>query len=86
MEIWDGYDRDGTLANVDLIRDEMACVKRELLEETGIRSGSFTVIGKIISKDTIFISFLCITDCDKSSIRLQNGETITFTILQKRDT
>ena len=130
MEVWDGYYRDGTLANIDLIRgeiipeglyhlvcevlvrhsdgdyllmkrdcakpnyggyyeasaggsalkgeDEISCIKRELFEETGICSDSFEMIGKTISQNTIFFSFLCITDCDKSSITLQDGETISY--------
>lgn len=130
IEVWDGYYRDGTLANIDLVRgeiipeglyhlvcevivrhsdgdyllmkrdyakpnyggyyeataggsalkgeDEISCIKRELFEETGICSDSFELIGKTISKNTIFFSFLCITDCDKSSITLQDGETISY--------
>lgn len=130
MKIWDGYYRDGTLANRDLVRgesipeglyhlvceilvrhidgdyllmrrdyakpnyggyyeataggsalkgeDELSCAKRELFEETGICSDSIVMIGKTISKDTIYFNFLCITDCDKSSITLQEGETISY--------
>ena len=130
MEIWDGYYKDGTLANVDLIRgsaipeglyhivcealvrhidgdyllmqrdfskpnfggyyeataggsalkgeDAISCVERELLEETGICSDSVTLIGNTISKNTIYFNFLCVTDCDKSSIKLQEGETVAF--------
>lgn len=137
MKIWDGYYKDGTLANIDLVRgeiipeglyhlvcevivrhidgdyllmrrdyakpnyggyyeasaggsalkgeDKISCVKRELYEETGICSDSFAMIGKTISADTIFFSFLCITDCDKSSITLQDGETISYKWVMKQN-
>lgn len=137
MEIWDGYYRDGRLANIDLIRgevipeglyhlvcevivrhidgdyllmkrdyakpsyggyyeasaggsalkgeDEMSCIKRELFEETGICSDTFTMIGKNISKNAIFFSYLCVTDCDKSSITLQDGETISYKWVNEKE-
>jgi len=137
MEIWDGYLKDGTLANKDLVRgesipeglyhlvsealvrhedgdyllmqrdfkkhayggffeataggsalkgeDKITCMKRELLEETGITPLSYEELGCFISCDTIFYNFLCITDCDKSSILLQEGETISYKWLSEKD-
>lgn len=132
MEIWDGYYRDGTLANIELIRGEaipdglyhlvcevlvkhtdgdyllmrrditkpnyggyyeataggsalkgenkINCIKRELFEETGISAEEFSELGKFILDDDkcIFYTFLCITDCDKTSITLQEGETMSY--------
>lgn len=130
MEIWDGYYKDGTPANIDLIRggsipkglfhivcevlvrhvdgdyllmqrdfakphyagrfeataggsalkgeDGLTCAKRELLEETGICSDSFTPIGKTITNDTIYLGYLCVTDCEKTSVTLQEGETVAY--------
>lgn len=132
MEVWDGYFRDGTPANIDLIRgtvlpdglyhlvcevlvqhkdgdyllmrrdlskpnyggyyeataggsalkgeDKMACVKRELFEETGIIAESFKEIDHFVFDDDncIFYTFLCVTDCDKTSITLQKGETMSY--------
>lgn len=130
MEIWDGYNKDGTLAGVDIIRgepipkglwhlvcevlvrhvdgdyllmqrdfskpnfggfyeataggsalkgeDALTCAKRELLEETGIQALSLVEIGRFVSARTIYHHFLCTTDCDKSSVRLQEGETISY--------
>lgn len=132
MEIWDGYNRDGSLSGMELIRgceipkgqyhlvcevlvrhtdgdyllmqrdlskpnypgyfeataggsalkgeDKIACIKRELFEETGIIAEEFEEIGYIISEDSqcIFYSFLCVTDWDKEDIRLQEGETMSF--------
>ena len=58
--------------------DAVSCAKRELWEETGISAGNFVEIGQYISHDTIYHNFLCVTDCDKSSISLQEGETISY--------
>ena len=139
MEVWDGYFRDGTPANIDLIRgtvlpdglyhlvcevlvkhkdgdyllmrrdlskpnyggyyeataggsalkgeDKMACVKRELFEETGIVSDNFEEIGHFVFDDDkcIFYTFLCVTDCDKTSIKLQKGETMSYKWLNEID-
>lgn len=139
MEIWDGYFRDGTRANIDLVRgdilpdglyhmvcevlvqhkdgdyllmrrdisksnyggyyeataggsalkgeDKMACVKRELLEETGVVSENFKELGRFIYDDykCIFYTFLCTTDCDKTSIALQNGETMSYKWINETD-
>ena len=65
--------------------DKITCAKRELLEETGVVANSFEEIGCYISQDTIFYSFLCITDCDKSSISLQEGETISYKWMNEKD-
>ena len=54
---------------------------RELKEETGITpTVLLTQIGNLQAYDdgTIFYQFLCITDCDKSSVTLQEGETISY--------
>lgn len=40
--------------------DMWVCAKRELLEETGIVSDSFELIGQHTSSDTIYYSFLCV--------------------------
>ncbi len=54
--------------------------RRELFEETGIESGTFTLLESIISEEyrSIFKVFYCKTDCDKEAIRLQDGETVSF--------
>lgn len=139
MEVWDGYFRDGTRANIDLVRgtvlpdglyhlvcevlvqhkegdyllmrrdlskpnyggyyeataggsalkgeDKIACIKRELLEETGIISENFKEISSFVYDDDkcIFYTFLCITDCDKTSITLQKEETMSYKWLNKSD-
>lgn len=56
----------------------LACIKRELQEETGIAQGNFYQLGRFISdvKHTIYYTFLCETDWDKAAITLQQGETV----------
>lgn len=53
------------------------CVKRELEEETGLRCDEFMEIGSDIDDESqcIFYGFVCNVDCDKNSVRLQEGET-----------
>ena len=58
--------------------DALACARRELGEETGIRSGALTKIGQCVSRDTIYVSFLCETDWPKDAVRLQEGETVSY--------
>jgi len=58
--------------------DKLSCAKRELLEETGIFANDLTEIGQYTSHDTIYYNFLCVTNCDKSSIALQEGETTSY--------
>lgn len=132
MEIWDGYYRDETLANIDLIRgvqipaglyhlvcevlvqhtdgdyllmkrdprkpnyggyfeataggaalkgeDSLRCIRRELLEETGILEDAFEELGTFVSdeKQCIYHTFFCRTSCEKDAIRLQDKETVAY--------
>jgi 8-oxo-dGTP pyrophosphatase MutT (NUDIX family) len=58
--------------------DALSCAKRELWEETGIKSPTLTSVGRGIMKHSIYELFLCITDCDKTSVTLQKGETVSY--------
>ena len=58
--------------------NKLDCAKRELLEETGITALSVDEIGRCVDNNTIYFVFLCTTDCDKQSVILQEGETISF--------
>ena len=58
--------------------DAYCCARRELREETGIDAGTLTNIGRFLSHDTIYENFLCVTDCDKNSVKLQEGETVSY--------
>ena len=54
------------------------CAKRELREETGIRAETLREVGRVRSENTIYVEFLCVTDCCKDSITLQEGETVAY--------
>lgn len=63
----------------------LEAAKRELKEETGIEANELSQIYRSKSKDTIYIGYLCESDCDKASITLQEDETISFVWLEKED-
>lgn len=56
------------------------CARRELLEETGIAAGKLTEVGSVIDpkQRSIYVEFLCETDCRKDCVRLQEGETVAY--------
>lgn len=55
------------------------CAVRELREETGIDSRDLVEVGREAGgNQTLYVEFLCVTDCDKSSITLQEGETSDY--------
>lgn len=58
---------------------------RELREETGIVAAELEPIYCVTGKETIYHGFLCETSCDKNSITLQEGETISFLWLEKEE-
>ncbi len=61
----------------------LACAKRELREETGIESEALTEVGRVVSHDTIYVEFLCVTDWPKDKILLQKGETSAYKWVSK---
>ena len=60
--------------------DRFACVKRELREETGLSGHTFAYLGDTFDEEdrTLYVSFICLVDCDKDTITLQEGETVDF--------
>ena len=44
------------------------CAIRELQEETGIRTDNLVEVGRERSNDTIYVEFLCVTNCNKDCI------------------
>lgn len=63
---------------------ELECIKREILEETGIDTDDITPIGEYRSKGTLWYSFLAVTDCEKDKITLQEGETVAYKWLSEQ--
>lgn len=63
----------------------LECAIRELREETGIVSSDMQEISRIIHDDhhSIYVEYLCITDCDKDTIILQDGETVDYKWVDK---
>ncbi|MBP3568237.1 MAG: NUDIX hydrolase [Lachnospiraceae bacterium] len=57
--------------------DKWQCVKRELYEETGILCDGFEEVARLCEerKQAFFYTFVCTVDCNKSSVKLQEGET-----------
>ena len=53
---------------------------RELSEETGITASSLQLIRRYTSDRTrsVYYDYLCETDIDKDSVKLQEGETVAF--------
>ena len=60
--------------------DSLACAIRELREETGIQAEDIVEVGRVIREDnrTIYVEFICMTNCDKNSVVLQEGETSDY--------
>lgn len=67
--------------------DKWQCVRRELEEETGIVCEHFTEVGVSITDEghCIFYSFVCTVDCDKDSVRLQEGETEDYRWMNEQE-
>lgn len=61
--------------------NKLECAIRELYEETGIVAEKLEQLGRFVdeNKRAIYFVFFCETDCDKSSVRLQRGETCGYT-------
>lgn len=65
----------------------LECAARELWEETGVISLGLKEIGRIVHNEhrSLYVEYLCITDCDKNAVTLQEGETIGFKWVGKRE-
>lgn len=58
---------------------------RELREETGIEAEELKLIYKYKWPHTLFLGYLCETNCNKNDITLQEGETISYSWLDKEE-
>ena len=56
------------------------CAARELEEETGLTAANLKEIARIVhdGHHAIYVEYLCITDCEKASVVLQEGETVNY--------
>lgn len=64
----------------------LECGRRELKEETGVVATELKEIGRIVHDvhHSLYVEYLCATDCDKGSIILQKGETIDYRWVDKK--
>lgn len=64
----------------------LACIQRELLEETGIESGKIVALDRFVYDDDqcFFHTFICRTAWDKEKIKLQKGETVAYKWVDKQ--
>lgn len=60
---------------------------RELREETGIASPNFKELRRVVNEQRHFVCvvYFCLTDCDKNSVTLQEGETIDYKWVTKEE-
>ena len=58
--------------------DPLTAAFRELREETGIMADTLEPIANMVYRRMINYQYLCVTDCDKSSVALQEGETVGY--------
>lgn len=58
----------------------LMCAIRELQEETGLVANDIKEIKRIVhdAHHSLYVEYLCITDCEKDSIVLQEGETVDY--------
>lgn len=58
----------------------LMCATRELKEETGLVAKDIKEIKRIVHDGhrSLYVEYLCVTDCDKDSIILQEGETVDY--------
>ncbi len=71
-----------------ILQGETPCegALRELREETGIHTDALTFLFAASDlKQTLYFSYICLTDCDKQAITLQEGETISYRWLSESD-
>ncbi len=60
--------------------DRLTCVKRELLEETGLSCEDFRYVGTDVDEweSSIYHTYVCEVDCEKTAVTLQEGETEAY--------
>ena len=58
---------------------------RELKEETGITATELELIFVVRDNVTFYHNYLCVIDCPKDSVTLQEGETIAYRWVSRED-
>ena len=66
--------------------DPETCIRRELREETGLEGRDFRLLDRRVIGDRCFFhTYLAVTDAPKTSVRLQEGETVAYRWLSERE-
>lgn len=65
--------------------DPLTAALRELREETGIEARALEPIANMLYRQMICYQYLCVTDCDKDSVTLQEGETVGYKWVTEKD-
>lgn len=65
----------------------LQCAIRELKEETGIETLVLTKVGTEFNDKThsVYVEFLCVTNWEKTNIKMQDGETIDYKWVNRED-
>lgn len=63
------------------------CAIRELREETGIVASELQELERVVhdGHHSLYVEYLCVTDCDKDAVVLQKGETVAYKWVSKKD-
>ena len=67
--------------------DRLSCIRRELFEETGLRAEEFFEVNRVVYEEyhQITYFFVCVVDCEKDSVTLQEGETEGYLWLSEEE-
>ena len=64
----------------------LECAVRELREETGIETTKIKEIGRVVIDvhHSLYVEYLCVTDWEKNTVTLQEGETVNYKWVDKK--
>ena len=65
--------------------DPLTAAYRELREETGIVADALTPIANMPYRRMLNYQYLCVTDCDKDSVTMQEGETVGYKWVSEKE-